>query len=274
VPIGTRRNNESRQTLLPLLFGAPLVPGRFIRRYKRFFADVRLEDGSVVVAHCANSGSMKSCLVPDGRVWLSVHDEPKRKLKYTWEVAEVGAAKVFVHPARANHLVREAIETGVLTELLGYETLTAEPRINPQTRFDFLLARDDDRCYVEVKNVTLWLGDGRTSFPDAVSTRASKHLRELVEMKRRGHRSTLVFCASRTDASSVVPADDIDPQYGKTLRFAMAEGVTVLAYRVDIEPEGPRPSITLTHKLPIYVDHAPSAESASPAKKRHSARAK
>jgi sugar fermentation stimulation protein A len=232
-------------------FETPLIPGRFIRRYKRFFADIRLDDGTVVVAHCPNSGSMKSCLVPEGRVWLSAHDDPKRKLKYTWEVAEVGAAYVFVHPVRANHLVREGIETGVITELQGYDTVIAESRISAQTRFDFLLTRENHRCYVEVKNVTLWLGNGRISFPDAVSTRASKHVRELVELKQKGHDATLVFCASRTDATSVEPADDIDPEYGRILRWAVEQGLTLLAYRVTIDPTGAHPSIKLTQRIPV-----------------------
>lgn len=232
----------------------PLLPARFIKRYQRFFADVRLDDGRTVTAHCANSGSMKTCLVPNGRVWLSLHDEPKRKLKYTWEIAEVGPARVFVHPVSANALVREAIETSVIPELAGYDTITAESRIDAHTRFDFLLTKGERRCYVEVKSVTLGLENGRTSFPDAVSLRARKHLRELVAMKQLGHEAALVFCASRTDARSVEPADDIDPEYGHTLRWAIKNGVRVLAYRVDIAVDGAQPSVTLSERLPIDLE--------------------
>ena len=214
---------------------------------------MRLDDGSIVVAHCANSGSMKSCLVPEGAAWLSVHHDPKRKLKYTWEIAEVNNALVFVHPVRANLLVREAIEHSLIPELKGYDTITAESRIDDKTRFDFLLTRKKIKCYVEVKSATLALGNGRTSFPDAVSKRAVKHLQELVAMKRKGHQAALVFCASRTDALSVEPADDIDPDYGNALRWAIGEGVQALALGVEIRTSLLLPTVTLNRRLTVIT---------------------
>jgi sugar fermentation stimulation protein A len=237
-----------------LYLPAPLVPGRFLKRYQRFFADVRLEDGSIVTAHCANSGSMKTCLVPDGRVWLSGNCDPKRKLKYTWELAEVDNAWAYVHPVRANHLVREAILGNVLSELGGYDEIIPECPFGTNTRFDFLLQRGPEKHYVEVKNVTLGLTAGRSSFPDAVSARATKHLHELVNAVRAGSRATLVFCASRTDASSVEPADDIDPEYGRALRWAAREGVQLLAYRIVVNVDPPSPFVTLSHRIPVRLD--------------------
>ncbi|MGC4070779.1 MAG: DNA/RNA nuclease SfsA [Polyangiaceae bacterium] len=243
-----------------MLLPSPLVPGRFLKRYQRFFADVRLEDDSVVTAHCANSGSMKTCLVPNGRVWLSSNSDPKRKLKYTWELAEVQGAWAYVHPVRANRLVREAIEENVITELRGYDEIHAESAFGPHTRFDFLLRNGSVKHYVEVKNVTLGLADGRSSFPDAVSVRATKHLRELVNVVRSGSRASLVFCASRTDATSVEPADDIDPEYGRALRWAANEGVELLAYRVVVELDSPAPKVTLKYRIPVLLADDPPRE--------------
>lgn len=233
-------------------YGSPLVFGRFVRRYKRFFADVVLADGTTVVAHCANSGSMKTCLVPDGGVWLSHQDSPKRKLKYTWEIAETGHAKILVHPLLANALVREGIDNGTIHELEGYDEIVAEPPVGKHTRFDFLLRRGSSHCYVEVKNVTLWLGEGRAAFPDAVSVRASRHLRELVRMKHEGHAAALVFCVSRTDARSVEPAVSIDPTYAATLQWAMTHGVQVLAYRTDITVDNAGATVRLTTPIPVH----------------------
>jgi sugar fermentation stimulation protein A len=234
-----------------LQYDSPLVFGRFVRRYKRFFADVALADGTTVVAHCANSGSMKTCLVPNGGVWLSRQNSPKRKLKYTWEIAETADAKIMVHPVLANALVREGIENGTIRELGGYDEIVAEPPVGEHTRFDLLLRRGRSHCYVEVKNVTLCLGAGRTSFPDAVSVRASKHLRELVRMKQEDHTAALVFCVSRTDAQSVEPAADIDPTYATTLQWAVERGVQVLAYRTDIAVDSEGATVRLTTPIPV-----------------------
>jgi sugar fermentation stimulation protein A len=197
---------------------------------------------------------MKSCLVPEGRVWLSGNNDPKRKLKYTWELAEVEGSMVYVHPVQANRLVGEAIASGVIAELAGYDQIVAESRISEHTRFDFLLQSATKRHYVEVKSVTLGLSEGRASFPDAVSSRASKHLRELVELKRRGVGATLVFCASRTDTLSVEPADDIDPEYGNTLRWAAAEGVELLAYRVTVDLDAAEPEVRLETRIPVRLE--------------------
>jgi sugar fermentation stimulation protein A len=228
-------------------FSGALGPGKFLRRYKRFFVDVRLDDGTIVSAHCANSGSMKTCFVDGGRVWLTHDDHPNRKLKYTWQLSAVGRTLIFVHPTTSNTLAKEAIEQSTITELGGYDDIQTEPRIDEHTRFDLRLTRGKTSCYVEVKSATLLLDRGRIAFPDAVSERASKHLRELVKQVRLGNRAVLLFCANRTDALSVEPADDIDPVYGETLRWALANGVEVIAYRAGITTK----RVELVQRIPV-----------------------
>lgn len=238
-----------RQKPSAMRFSSKLLPGKFLRRYKRFFVDVELDDGSIVTAHCANSGRMTSCYSPNGRVWLSREDDPQRKLKYTWQLSKVGQARICVHSVLANRLTREAIEAGIIGELVGYRHIAMEPRMDAQTRFDLLLSRGTERCFVEVKSATLSLGDGRIAFPDAVSTRASKHLRELVKQAENGHRAVIFFCANRTDAQTVEPADPIDPEYGQALRWALSRGVEALAYRAAISTR----EIALTTRIPVNV---------------------
>jgi sugar fermentation stimulation protein A len=233
----------------PVRFARPLLPGRILHRYKRFLADVRLEDNSIVTAHCANSGSMQTCYEPEGRVWLSLESNPKRKLQYTWQIAEVGRARIFVHPALANRVAREAIEKDALLELRGYEAVSAEPRVSEHTRFDLLLTRAAALCFVEVKSATLKLGGGRVAFPDAVTERGTKHLRELVRQVGRGHRAVLLFSVNRTDARSLEPARHIDPEYTATLGWAIERGVEVLAYRARISPE----RVELGTRIPVLL---------------------
>lgn len=230
-------------------FHPPLLPGRLLRRYQRFLADVRLADGSTVTAHCPNPGSMMTCLVTEGQVWLSRHDKPSRRLKYTWEIAKVGNARVMVHPARANGLVAEAIRLGVIEELSGYDTVRPEAIVTPATRFDFALEKGQKRCYVEVKSATLAIGGGRVAFPDAKTERGVKHLVELMAAADRGHRAVLLFCASRSDARQVEPADAIDPRYGSVLREAAASGVEVIAYGCRVTTK----EIRLVRRVPVVM---------------------
>ena len=230
-------------------FEPTLVPGRFVRRYQRFFADFALDDGRTVTAHCPNPGSMKSCLKPGARSWLSRNDDPRRKLAYTWEVTQIGKVRIFVNPVRVNSVAYEALSTSTIVELGGYETLEREVPFGPHSRVDFRLGRGQSRCYVEVKSVTLGLGRGRAAFPDAVTQRGTRHLEALIQMCHLGHRAVLLFCASRSDATSVEPADDIDPVYGQTLRRAVHEGVEVLAYRTAITPE----QVRMSHAVPVLL---------------------
>lgn len=228
--------------------------GTLLRRYKRFMADVRLDDGRELTIHCPNTGSMKNCVVPGSYCWFSDSGNPKRKYRHTWEVATTPTGDLAgVNTGRANHLVRAAIESGVVTELQGYSTLRSEVCYGSEkSRIDFLLSapgRPD--CYVEVKSVTLLESPGEGLFPDAVSTRGSKHLRELMAMVSEGARAVLVFCVQHTGVQWVSPADAIDPAYGRTLREAADAGVEILAYGARIEPDAG--VIALERALPVRL---------------------
>ena len=221
-------------------FPVPLIGARLTRRYKRFLADVTLDDGTALTAHCPNTGSMLGCQLPGSRVWLSRSDNPKRKYAYTWELVELdGGILVGINTGRSNALVREAIESGVIGELGGYDEIRAEVRYgNENSRVDFLLTGDHGACYVEVKNVTAAVEEGIALFPDAVSTRGTRHLRELIgTLSHAGRRAVLCFCVQRSDVREVRPADDIDPDYGRTLRQARDAGVEVIAYRAKLNPQ-------------------------------------
>jgi len=224
-----------------------------LRRYKRFLADVRLEDGTEMTIHCPNTGSMKNCVVPDSPCWFSRSDNLKRKYPHTWEVATVpGGHLAGINTGRANGLVEAAIERGLIGPLQGYSRLRREVRYGQErSRIDFLLESDAQSCFVEVKSVTLMEAPGQGRFPDAVSARGSKHLRELMEMVRAGHRAVLLFCVQHTGIRWVEPADAIDAAYGRTLREAAAEGVEILAYRADIMPEQAR--IELVAPAPVKL---------------------
>jgi sugar fermentation stimulation protein A len=223
-------------------FEQPLVPGRLVRRYQRFFAEIALEGGGVVTAHCPNPGSMRTCAVPGGRVWVRPCAAPGRRLAWSWELAEVDGAWVVINTGRANRVVGEALAAGAIGELAGYDRVTAEVRAGAGTRFDFLLerARAPRRCWLEVKSATMAAGGGVTAFPDSVTARGTRHLEELTARARRGSRAALLFCASRSDTRVVRPADEIDRVYGEALRRAAAAGVELLAYRCEISPAGLR----------------------------------
>jgi sugar fermentation stimulation protein A len=232
-----------------LLFPSPLLEGRLLKRYQRFLADVELADGTTVTAHCPNTGSMLGCKEPGSRVWLSEAANPKRKLPYTWEIVEaLPEVLVGVNTALSNRLVEEAIAAGAITELRDYSRIRREVRFGAEnSRVDLLLEGDGPDCYVEVKNVTAAAESSIAIFPDAVSERGAKHLRELAAMAEAGHRAVLCFCVQRRDVEEVRPADAIDPVYGRTLRDALARGMEALAYRAEVTPQG----IELRHPLPV-----------------------
>ena len=232
-------------------FKAALETGRLIKRYKRFLADVELVSGATITAACPNTGSMLGCNVPGSRVWLSVSDSPTRKFRHTWELVEAQPGVIVgINTGLPNRLVAEAIEANVIKELSGYGDIRTEVRYgNENSRIDMLLDGHAKKppCYVEVKNVTAAVENGIAIFPDAVSERGSKHLRELMAMAVEGFRAVLVFCVQRGDVHEVRPADAIDSVYGKTLRQALVNGVEVLAYRESISPH----EITLREKIPM-----------------------
>lgn len=227
----------------------------FLRRYKRFLADVRLADGNEVTVHCPNTGAMTNCLVPESPCWISESPNPKRKYRHTWEIATaVGRKKAGINTARANKIVSDAIQKGDVVQLKGYRQLATEVRYGEErSRIDLLLTGHPDRpgedCYVEVKNVTYGLTTGRGLFPDAVSKRGCKHLRELVAMVAGGHRAVLFFCVQHSGIEWVEPAAKVDPLYAATLREAVAKGVEVLAYRAELSDQG----IVLDREIPVRV---------------------
>jgi sugar fermentation stimulation protein A len=229
-------------------FKAPLVEATLLRRYKRFLADVRLGDGAVVTVHTANTGSMLGCADAGSRVWLSRSANAARKYPYSWEITETAAGVlVGINTALPNALVKEAIEAGVIGELQGYRTLRGEvPFGAERSRIDWLLEGDEADCYVEVKNVTAAVAD-TAIFPDAVSARGAKHLRELMGMVAAGRRGVLCFCVQRGDVAAVRPADEIDAVYGETLREARRNGVEVIAYQAEVTTAG----IDLRRPLPV-----------------------
>jgi sugar fermentation stimulation protein A len=236
-----------------VIFGAKLVEGRLIRRYKRFLADVQLP-GEVITAACPNTGSMLGCAEPGSRVWLSESDKSSRKYRHTWEIVELAGAKpvmVGINTGLPNALVEEAIAAGVIPELAGYGTLRREVGYGEErSRVDIVLENPRRKsCYVEVKNVTAAASRGVALFPDCVSERGSRHLRELMRLKAAGFRPVQVYCVQRGDVSEVRPADAIDPEYGRTLREALAAGVEVLAYRARVTAG----EIRIEKRIPVNV---------------------
>jgi len=226
----------------------PLIPGTLVKRYKRFLADVVLEDGSTVTVHCPNSGSMKGCANPGSRVYISRSSNQNRKYPCTWELVEADGFWAGINTGLPNRLVREAIESGTVVELRGYETIRPEVAYGEHSRIDLLLESPHQRCFVEVKNVTL-VENGLALFPDAVTTRGQKHLHELMRVVREGDCGVIFFTVQRGDGKSVSPADAIDPEYGRLLRLAIKNGVEALAYRALITPQ----EILLTERLPVVI---------------------
>ena len=226
-----------------------LIPGTLIKRYKRFLADVALENGQVVTAHCPNTGSMQECYEPGRPVFLSLHDNPKRKLKYTWELIQMPTSLVGINTLVPNRLVAQSVEGQLVEELTGYENIFREAKAGDHSRIDLLLTKGDtDRCFVEIKNCTL-VSDGIAYFPDAVTARGRKHLKELQELVASGCRGVMFYLIQRTDARLFRPADRIDSLYGIALRHALKMGVEILAYDVDIDLEG----IRLRSKIPYRI---------------------
>jgi sugar fermentation stimulation protein A len=226
----------------------PLASGLLLRRYKRFLADVEMSDGSVVTAHCPNSGSMLGCAAPGSPVLLSRSDNLSRKYPHTWELVHADDCWIGINTSLPNHLVREGIEQGIVSELLGYKLIRQEVCYGSErSRIDLLL-EEPGICYVEVKNVTL-VENGIARFPDAATTRGQKHLRELMAMVAGGARAVNFFVVQHANATSVTPADAIDPVYGRLLREAAKAGVEILAYQANVTPE----EIILSRSIPVFL---------------------
>ena len=230
----------------------PLLPATFIKRYKRFFTDIRTEQGELLTVHCPNTGSMKNCQVENSPCWYSLSNNPKRKLPGTLEIVTTSFGNLAgVNTARPNHIVRRAIENGLISELCGYENIRSEVRYGEEkSRIDLLLEGGrEQQCYVEVKNVTLDCGDGHAQFPDSVTSRGTKHLRELMVMVAEGHRAVLFFCVQLTGVQSMSIAGHIDPLYEQTLSAAIDSGVEVLVWQADLSAQ----NIGLRRPLPLML---------------------
>lgn len=239
-------------------FEQALVPGRLERRYKRFLADVTLESGELVTAHCPNPGAMTSCMEVGCPVLLRDHQGSRRKLRYGWELSLMGEDWVMVNTARTNAVVAEALELGAVPELAAYPERRPEVPFGERSRVDFLLTGPGlPDCYLEVKNVSLVHG-GVSYFPDGVTTRGTRHLVELAARRRRGDRAVLLFLVARGQGSPVRPAAKIDPDYAACLRAVAREGVEILSYRARVTPE----EVTLEAAVPVDLD--PLGDEAGP----------
>ncbi len=230
-------------------FPAPLIEGRLIKRYKRFLADVELPDGRQVTAHCANPGSMMGLKEPGLRVWLSESTNPKRKLKYSWELLEVDGGLVGINTNHPNGIVFDSIKLNKIKELKGYSEAKREVKYGKNSRIDILLEEGPSSCYVEVKNVHLKRGGKLAEFPDSVTARGAKHLQELGDMVEAGHRAVMFYLVQRTDCTAFALAGDIDPTYAAAFKAARDRGVEMLCYGCDITLD----SITVSKPIPIRM---------------------
>lgn len=233
-------------------FDPPLEQGRLLRRYKRFLADIETASGELLTIHCANTGSMFNCMQEGGVLWFSRNNDPKRKLPGTWELSETPQGRLAcVNTMRANALVEEALRAGLLTELNGFTALRREvPYGEENSRIDFRLDYPAGPAFVEVKSVTLGFADSNVAaFPDARTARGAKHLRELASLARHGVRAVQLYCVNLSGIEAVRPAAEIDPAYAQGLREAVAAGVEVLAYGVDISAQ----AISLQRPLQVRL---------------------
>ncbi|WP_171229938.1 DNA/RNA nuclease SfsA [Ruegeria sp. HKCCA4008] len=221
-------------------FETPLVPARLIRRYKRFLADCRLEDGSEVTAHCANPGSMMGLAEPGEKIWLEPNDDPKKKLKFGWRLVDhENGHFTGVDTSVPNRALRAALEAGDIPELAAYGTVRPEVKYGDNSRIDFLLTGPGlPDAYVEVKSVTLSRQPGLAEFPDSVTARGTKHLAELAAMASQGHRAIMLYLVQRTDCDRFALAADIDPAYAAAFEAAQAQGVERIVYGTRITPSG------------------------------------
>ncbi len=230
-------------------FQTPLVPARLLRRYKRFLADMRLDDGREVTAHCANPGSMLGLAEEGEKCWLEPNDDPKKKLKYGWRLVDhENGHFTGVDTSVPNRALRAALAAGEVPELAQYGQVQAEVKYGAKSRVDFLLTdRSHKDLYLEVKSVTLSRAPGLGEFPDSVTARGTRHLQDLAAMVAQGQRAMMLYLVQRTDCRRMRLADDIDPAYAQAYGQARSAGVEVLCYDTRISPDG----IWLGKRLPV-----------------------
>lgn len=228
----------------------PLLRGRLLRRYKRFLADVELPGGEVITAHCPNTGAMTGCMPEGAPVWLSTSASKTRKYPHTWELVDTPQGMACIHSALANRVAREGFETGRVRGFDDYPALRREVKYGNGSRADLLLEGERGRVFVEVKCVTLCREDGWGAFPDTVSERGRKHIRELQAVRDTGTRAVLLFCVFHSGIRRVCAAGDIDPGYRDALAAAMEGGLEVLAHATDVTTRG----LTLGRALPFSLD--------------------
>ena len=212
-----------------------LIKGKLLKRYKRFLADIILENKEIITAHVPNSGAMTSCIEENCDVWLTFHDNPKRKLKYTLELTKIDNIMICTNTNIANKIAIEAIQNGVIKELQGYNSLKPEQKYGENSRIDILLENDNEnkKCYVEIKSVSLKINDS-LAFPDSITKRGEKHLNELCEMVKQGHRAVMLYIIQRTDDLPFRLACEIDKKYCETFKEVTNKGVEVLVYQSNI----------------------------------------
>jgi sugar fermentation stimulation protein A len=233
----------------------PLTDGHIIKRYKRFLADVELSGGELVTVHCPNTGSMSGCWEPGAPVQISHSDNPRRKLAWTLERVDMGQGWIGVHTGRANPVIEEALQQAKIAALSDYREIRREvphQSWGVRSRFDFMLPgnKQQQDVWIEVKNVTLWEGDG-LSFPDAVTVRGQKHLQQLAQLCEAGQRGVMIYALNRPEGDYFRPADHIDPEYGQLLRGVVENsGVELIALRITHGDE----SMSVTGSVPIRLD--------------------
>ena len=228
-------------------FENKLISGLFIKRYKRFFVDIKI-DKKIVTAHCPNTGSMQGLLIKDNKVWLTKSNDPKRKLKYTLQIIESNGSKVGINTHLTNKIVLDGLENNKIKDLKAIEIKT-EVKFGDNTRFDFLITESNSKKFIEVKNVTLSRTDKLAEFPDAVTSRGAKHIDELIKAKAKGYDVYLMFVIQRDDCDRFSIARDIDPKYADLLSDAIKKKLNILCYDCKFSPKG----IKLNKQIKIKI---------------------
>lgn len=228
-------------------FKNPLVHGILIKRYMRFLADIKLDSGQIVTAHCTNSGSMKSCLESGAEVYLSPVDDPSRKTKFTWEMIKINGDWVGINTSNPNKLAFEEVKAGGIEKLKGYSEVQAEVKYG-DSRFDLMAKNNNETCFIEVKNVTYKEGN-YALFPDAITSRGKKHLETLVKVKEQGMRAVMLYIIQRTDVEIFSTANQIDPEYSNALKKAHKKGVEIIPLQVKVTPQ----SIEIVKEIPFEL---------------------